>query len=120
MDIENYLKTLDQFDHLKSIFLNYYQKLSLEYLKKINLYNEFEREELAKEFNLLNRKQYKEKDLDEIMALILYYIDLLKDNNKTKESLIDKKIINRLNPLLKDLIKDYDKNRRKDFDNENN
>ena len=107
LDVQNYLKTLDKIGHFKSIFLNYFQKLSLDHLKKKNLYNKEDREEIEQEYNVLNRKEYNDQDVDELMTLLLYFIDFLKKPKDSKKSFIDKKIINNLNPYLKSLINEY-------------
>jgi len=107
LDIQNYLKTLDKVSRFKTIFLNNFQKLSLEHLKKKNLYLQEDRQEVQAEYELLTREAYEEKDIDELMTLILYFIDFLKKGNSSSKSFVDKKLINNLNPFLKSLIKEY-------------
>jgi len=116
MDILNYLKLLKQFDHMKYLSLNYFQNRSLEYLKPINMYNLKERAEVDNELKLIrNKDEYTKEKVEELIKLIIYYInfekknDESKESNESKKSLIDKKLMKSLIPLITSIIQESTK-----------
>ena len=116
MDILNYLKLLKQFDHMKYLSLNYFQNRSLEYLKPINMYNLKERAEVDNELKLIrNKDEYTKEKVEELIKLIIYYInfekknDESKESNESKKSLINKKLMKSLIPLITSIIQESTK-----------
>ena len=107
LDVKNYLKILDQMKSYFSFNMNYFQRLSLEYLKKTNLCKQNEREELDKEYKMKSKSEYQEEELDSIMLLLLYYIDILENKETNQVEKYDKIIINSLDPFIKSLIQKF-------------
>ena len=113
--IEYYLKKLDELKRIKSINLNHFQKLALKHYRQTNIYSADDRKKLENEFTFTKGQRIlKEETVEEAMSLVLFYMDFIKNesiqdkfeqNNLTRvNSIIDKKIINNLNPLIKDVI----------------
>jgi len=106
LDITNYIKTINQLQSFKSIILNKYQNLSLNYLKKANLFNPTDVNNLSKEYEILGNTELNEAKIESIISIITYFKNLieLKDNNNQID-MLDRQIINKLDPVLKELIK---------------
>lgn len=89
-DVINYFKKMDIIDRMRTLLFNYYQNLSLEFLKVPNLCDESE----MKIFDLENIK-HDEKTIKELGE---YYSIRIK--NKEIEE-IDKNLLNYINPEIK-------------------
>jgi len=91
IQINRYLKTMKEFDFLKKILLNNYQIKSLNFLKRINLTNENERNYFIENKNSPNIENY----------VIDYFKSLIALNDFSK---IDKLIISNLSEDFKNKI----------------
>ena len=91
IQINRYLKTMKEFDFLKKILLNNYQIKSLNFLKRINLTNENERNYFIENRNSPNIENY----------VIDYFKSLIALNDFSK---IDKLIISNLSEDFKNKI----------------
>ena len=86
LDVVHYLKKLEIIDRMRTLFFNYYQSLSFEFLKTPNLSNEHEMKKFDLEINKNSEKNFndlvdyfsfrvKNKEIDEIDEKLLYYIN---------------------------------------------
>ena len=91
IQINRYLKIIQDFDFLKKLFLNNYQIKSLYFLKRINLTNEKERNSFIENSNSPNIDDY----------VIQYFKSLLSLNDLSK---IDKLILSNLSEEIKNKI----------------
>ena len=57
IQINRYLKIIQEYDFLKKAFLNSYQIKSLNFLRRINLTNKLERERITDDKNILNAEE---------------------------------------------------------------
>ncbi len=109
LDIQFYFKVIQQFKYLKSTLLNYFQIQSMEYLKRFNLYNKSDSKELQKELDIA--KGAMTDDLDEetmkILDLVFYFINLINSSKNDESKKLDKKILEKLNPYIREIIKKY-------------
>jgi hypothetical protein len=92
LDVVHYLKKLEIIDRMRTLFFNYYQSLSFEFLKTPNLCNESE----MKNFDLEINKN-SEKNFNDLVDYFSYRV-----NNKELDE-IDENLLNYVNPEIKKL-----------------
>jgi hypothetical protein len=92
LDVVHYLKKLEIIDRMRTLFFNYYQNLSFEFLKTPNLCNESE----MKNFDLKIDKNA-EENFNDLVDYFSYRF-----NNKELDQ-VDENLLNYINPEIKKL-----------------
>ena len=99
-DYSYYLKQNNQFTNFKYLFLDFYQQMSLNYFKKINLNNaDLLAYEDINDIDYYDFDYYKKFESNSFFEEMMYYYYNKNRNNQLTK--IDNIIINEINPLLK-------------------
>jgi hypothetical protein len=93
LDVTFYLKLIEKFDRFKVLFLNYYQNISLDYVKKPNINNKNDLDLLDIDF----KKDYEK----EISGIILYFKQKLEKNEMNE---CDNHLLEMLDPIIQQKI----------------